>query len=70
MSPEISVFYQDGEDMTGFALFPREGAHKPAFVWKLAAVWHEKGTSERFLLSPRDDTAIRVRLVDVCAGAA
>jgi hypothetical protein len=66
-----TVFYKDGEAMADFALFPREGMHKPAFcVWELAAVWHEKQAWECFLDSARDDAAARVWLLDVCSGAA
>ena len=56
-----TVFYKDGEEMTDFALFPREGEHKPTFcVWELAAVWHEKEAWVRFLKSQRDEPAMRV----------
>jgi hypothetical protein len=53
-----TVFYKDGEAMADFALWPREGMHKPTFcVWELAPVWHEKQSWERFLASARDEAA-------------
>ena len=65
------MFYKDGEAMADFALFPREQPHKPTFcVWELAAVWHEKGTWERFLTSERDETAATIWQRDVYAGSA
>jgi len=66
-----TVFYKDGERMTDFALWPRDGMHKPTFcVWELAPVWHEKEAWERFLLSSRDETAGRTWLHDLYAGKA
>lgn len=66
-----TVFYKDGDAMTDFALFPREGMHKPTFcVWELAAVWHEKQAWERFLTSARDTAAAEVWLDDLYAGEA
>ncbi|MDQ3198296.1 MAG: hypothetical protein M3Q46_03765 [Verrucomicrobiota bacterium] len=66
-----TVFYKDGAAMTDFALWPRNGMHKPTFcVWELALVWHEKEAWERFLKSARDETAAQVWLGDLCSGAA
>lgn len=65
-----TVLYKDGDAMADFALFPREGMHKPTFcVWELAAVWHEKQAWERFLTSGRDATAVRSWVTDLYAGA-
>ncbi len=65
-----TVFYKDAS-MDGFALFPREGEHKPTFcVWELAAVLHERSAWLRFLTSARDDSAAETWLRDVCAGPA
>jgi hypothetical protein len=64
-----TVFYKDGDAMADFALFPREGVHKPTFcVWELAAVWHEKQAWERFLMSARDTAAAQVWLSDLYTG--
>ena len=66
-----TVFYKDGEAMKDFALWPRDGMHKPAFcVWELMPVWHETKSWERFLLSARDETAAKVWLGDVYSGPA
>lgn len=66
-----TVFYKNGEAMADFALFPRDGVHKPTFcVWELALVWHEKESWERFLTSSRDAAAARSWLSDRYAGAA
>jgi hypothetical protein len=66
-----TVFYKDGDAMADFALFPREGVHKPTFcVWELAAVWHEKQAWERFLTSARDTAAAQVWLSDLYTGEA
>ena len=38
-----TVFYKDGERMSAFELFPREGQHKPTLcVWELVPAWREK----------------------------
>jgi len=48
--------------MPDFALWPRDGMHKPAFcVWELMPVWHENKSWERFLVSARDEAAARPR---------
>ena len=66
-----TVFYKDGEAMADFALWPREGMHKPTYcVWELAAVWHEKGAWERFLTSARDGRAAEAWRGDLYAGVA
>jgi hypothetical protein len=66
-----TVFYKDGERMADFALWPRDGMHKPTFcVWELAAVWHETKSWERFLTSARDEAAAHAWLRDVYAGPA
>lgn len=57
--------------MTDFALWPRDGMHKPTFcVWELAPVWHETKAWERFLISARDETAAKIWQRDVYSGAA
>jgi hypothetical protein len=66
-----TVYYKDGEAMTDFALWPRDGMHKPTYcVWELAPVWHEKESWERFLISARDAAAAEVWLRDLYAGPA
>jgi hypothetical protein len=66
-----TVFYKDGDAMEDFALFPRDGAHKPMLcVWELVPVWHEQGTWERFLTSARDETAAQAWLGDRYDGPA
>jgi hypothetical protein len=66
-----SVFYKNGDAMPDFALFPREGVHKPTLcVWELVPVWHEQQAWERFLVSPRDEAAAQAWLGDLYAGPA
>jgi hypothetical protein len=66
-----TVFYKDGGGMADFALWPRDGMHKPAFcVWELAPVWHETKSWERFLISERNEAAAQGWLADVYSGAA
>ena len=66
-----TVFYKDGAAKADFALFPREGMHKPTFcVWELAPVWHEKGAWERFLRSARDENAAQAWVNDRYIGGA
>jgi hypothetical protein len=66
-----AVFYKDGDASPGFAPFPRDGEHKPAFcVWELVPVWQEQGAWARFLESARDEAAARVWLDDLSAGPA
>jgi hypothetical protein len=66
-----TVFYKNGEAMADFALWPRDGMHKPAFcVWELAAVWHETKSWERFLLSAHDETAAQIWQRDLYSGPA
>ncbi len=66
-----TVFYKNGDAMADFALWPRDGMHKPTFcVWELAAVWHETKSWERFLLSARDEAAAQVWQRDLYSGAA
>lgn len=66
-----SVYYKDGEAMGDFALWPREGAHKPTFcVWELAAVWHEVKAWQRFLTTARDEVAAQAWLRDLYEGSA
>ena len=63
--------YKDGGAMDDFALFPREKSHKPTFcVWELAPVWYEKRAWERFLNSPRNESAAYVWINDRYAGPA
>jgi hypothetical protein len=64
-----TVYYKDGDAMSDFALFPRDGTHKPAFcVWELAPVWHEKSAWERFLTSDRNASAAHAWAKDIFAG--
>jgi hypothetical protein len=66
-----TVFYKDGDRMSDFEIFPRDGAHKPTFcVWELVPVWHEQGAWERFLQSSRDEDAAQVWFRDRFAGPA
>jgi hypothetical protein len=66
-----TVFYKDGDAMADFALFPRDGTHKPAFcVWELVPVWHEQQAWVRFLSSSRDEAAAQEWLGDRFAGPA
>lgn len=66
-----TVLYKDGDAMADFALFPRDGAHKPMLcVWELVPVWHEQGAWVRFLESPRDEAAAEAWLADRFAGPA
>jgi hypothetical protein len=66
-----TVFYKDGDAMSDFALWPRDGIHKPTYcVWELAPVWHEKQAWERFLLSARDEAAAQLWQHDLCADVA
>jgi hypothetical protein len=66
-----TVFYKDGEAMADFALWPRDGMHKPTYcVWELAPVWHEKESWERFLVSARDEAAAQVWQRYLYAGVA
>ncbi|MCA1658701.1 MAG: hypothetical protein LC627_05335 [Verrucomicrobiaceae bacterium] len=66
-----TVFYKESETMADFALWPREGMHKPTFcVWELAPVWHEKESWERFLTSARDEAAAELWQRDLYAGVA
>ncbi len=66
-----SVYYKDGDAMGDFALWPREGAHKPTFcVWELAAVCHEVKAWGRFLTSARDEAAAQAWARDRYEGAA
>ncbi len=66
-----TVFYKDGDAMSEFAHFPREGSHKPTLcVWELVPVWHEKQAWVRFLNSPRDEDAAQLWLRDQYEGDA
>jgi hypothetical protein len=66
-----TVLYKDGNAMSEFAPFPREGSHKPTLcVWELVTVWHEQQAWVRFLNSPRDEAAARLWLRDQYAGDA
>jgi hypothetical protein len=66
-----TVLYKDGDAMADFALFPRDGAHKPTLcVWELVPVWHEQGAWVRFLASARDEAAAQAWLGDRFAGPA
>lgn len=66
-----TVFYKDGDAMSDFVPFPRDGVHKPAFcVWELVPVWYEQQAWVRFLISSRDQAAAQVWLHDCYAGLA
>jgi hypothetical protein len=66
-----TVFYKDGEAMAEFALFPREGTHKPTLcVWEMTPAWHEREAWLRFLASSRDEEAALGWLRDRYAGPA
>ena len=66
-----TVFYKDGDRMTEFTLFPRDGTHKPCFcVWEMVPVWHETQAWNRFLGTARDPDAAAEWLHDRYAGAA
>lgn len=66
-----TVFYKEGDTMPDFALFPRDGIHKPAFcVWELVPVWHEQQAWSRFLISARDEAAAHAWLDDRYEGLA
>jgi len=66
-----TVFYKDGNAMSAFAPFPREGSHKPTLcVWELVPVWHEKQAWVSFLNSPRDEASAQIWLRDQYEGDA
>ena len=66
-----SVYYKKDDETPNFALFPREGIHKPAFcVWELAAVWHEANAWARFLQSERAESALQAWAADRYSGEA
>ena len=66
-----TLFYKNGDAMADFALWPRDGMHKPTFcVWELAPIWHETKSWERFLMSARDEAAAKIWQRDLYAGAA
>ncbi|MDQ2770156.1 MAG: hypothetical protein M3Y54_06620 [Bacteroidota bacterium] len=66
-----TVLYKDNDAATGFALFPRDAAHKPTLcVWELVPVWHEQQAWTRFLASARDEAAAQNWLRDCYAGSA
>jgi len=66
-----TVFYKDGDVMSEFRPFPRDGSHKPAFcVWELVPVWHEQQAWVRFLSSARDEAAAEEWARDQYAGEA
>jgi hypothetical protein len=66
-----TVLYKDGDAMPDFALFPRDGEHKPTLcVWELVPVWHEQQAWAHFLASPRDEAAAEAWLRDRYAGEA
>ena len=66
-----TVFYKDGDRMAEFALFPRDGSHKPCFcVWEMVPVWHETQAWNRFLTTSRDASAAETWREDRFEGAA
>jgi len=63
-----TLFYKNGDAMSDFLPFPRDGVHKPTFcVWELVPVWHEQQAWERFLVSARDEAAAQTWLSDLFA---
>ena len=66
-----TLFYKNGDAMSDFLPFPRDGVHKPTFcVWELVPVWHEQQAWERFLISARDESAAQTWLSELFAGPA
>jgi hypothetical protein len=66
-----TVFYKNGDTMKDFALFPRDGQHKPTFcVWEMVPLWHEQKAWVRFLGSKRDNAAAEAWLRDLYFGPA
>jgi hypothetical protein len=66
-----TVFYKEGQAMKDFALFPRDGAHKPMLcVWEMVPVQHEREAWLRFLDSKRDAPAAQTWLNDSHVGRA
>jgi hypothetical protein len=66
-----TVFYKGGEAMSEFALFPRDGTHKPTLcVWEMVPVQHEQRAWVRFLESARDEAAAQRWLADRYVGPA
>lgn len=66
-----TVFYKNGDEMTSFAPFARDDAHKPTFcVWELVPVWHEQQAWQRFLSSARDEASATAWFDDRYAGPA
>jgi hypothetical protein len=66
-----TVFYKDGDRMAEFALFPRDGTHKPCFcVWEMVPVWHETQAWTRFLGTTRDAGAAEAWREDRFGGTA
>ncbi len=65
-----TVYYKNGDAMLAFAVFPRDGAHKPVYcVWEFGVVAHEMQAWTRFLGSARDEAAARSYMKDRFAGA-
>jgi len=57
-----TVFYKENDAMPGFALFPRDEVHKPAYcVWELGPIVHERRSWISYLTSSRDERADRFR---------
>lgn len=60
-----SVYAKQSDGDPDFAIFPLPGPHRGTFcVWELAAVWHEREAWRRFLISARDEAAVRDYLAD------
>ena len=65
-----TVYYKHGDAMPAFAVFPRDGAHKPVYcVWEFGVVAHEMQAWTRFLGTARDEAAARAYMSDRFAGA-
>lgn len=64
-----TVYAKKSDAETGFSLFPLPGPHRGTFcVWELAAVWHEQQAWRRFLMSERDEKAMRDYIADSYRG--
>lgn len=63
-----TVYFKPDASTPDFALFP-QGAHKGTFcVWEAGAVKHEVAAWSRFLMSPRDEAALKAYLHDLAEG--
>jgi hypothetical protein len=66
-----TVLYKDGPGMADFALWPREGEHKPTYcVWEMVPIEHERRAWVGFLSSARDEAAAEGWLGEIYSGPA